>query len=100
MASFTLCFLQHHPLLCSTHGSLNDQAGTRHNLLCLDGDLLGQLASGRDDDGSDVVGFCALVAAGTLGEFGVVLENSLDNGDEETKRLAGSCLSLSDTAMR
>lgn len=97
MAALALRLLQHSALLCATHSRLHNDAGARRDLLGLNGNLLCQLAGGRDDDGPDVVRLRPLVSADSLAELGIVLHDSLDDGDEETERLAGTRLCLRDT---
>lgn len=72
MAALTLCLLEHLALHGSTDGGLDNEASVGGDLFRLNGDLLGELTGGGDDDGPDVVGFCALVAADLLAELGVV----------------------------
>src|SRR4051812_11965420 len=96
MAAFTLGLLKHGPLHGSTHGRLHYDARVGDDFLGLDGNLLGQLSCWRDDDGPDVAWLCALVATGPFGESGVILDDSLDDGNEETEGFAGAGLCLSD----
>lgn len=69
------------------------------DLFGLDSDLLSQLTRGRDDNGPDIVWLGALVAASLLAELGVVLDDSLDDGNEETQSFASTGLCLCDTAI-
>jgi hypothetical protein len=98
VAALALGLLQHLALHGSSNGGLDNKAGVLSELLGLDGDLLGELTGGRDDDGPDVVGPGALVAADLLAELGVACDDALDNGNEETECLSGTGLSLCDTA--
>lgn len=98
VASLALRLHEHGALLGAAHGCLDDDAGAARHFLGLDGDLLGQLAGGGDDNGSDVVCLCPLVSPWLVCEGGVVLENALDNGDEKAERLAGARLCLCDPA--
>ena len=98
MAALALCLLEHLALHGSTDGSLYNETGVLGDLLRLDGDLLSELTGRGDDDGPDVVGLCALVTADLLAELGVACDNALNNGNEETERLAGSGLCLCDAA--
>ena len=97
MTSFALRLLEHGPLLCSADCDLHNDAGIGNHLLGLDRDLLGQFSRRGDDDGSDVVWFGALVSAGLLAQLRVVLDDSLDNGDEEAEGFARTGLCLRNT---
>lgn len=99
VATLALGLLQHHTLLCAANSSLDDQASVLGDLLGLDGDLLGELTGGRDDDGPDIVCFGALVATGLLAELGVARDDALNDGNEETKCLAGTGLCLCDAVI-
>ena len=99
VAALALCLLQHHALLGSSHGGLDDEAGVDGDLLGLYANLLGELARGRDDDGPDVVGLRSLVAAGLLAELGVSCDDALDDGDKESEGFAGTSLCLGDTVV-
>jgi hypothetical protein len=46
MATFALRLLKHDPLLCSTDGTLHNDASTRNNLPGLDSNLFSQLSCG------------------------------------------------------
>ena len=94
MASLTLGFHEHHPFLGTSDGHLDDNAGVCDHLLGLDSNLFGKLSGGGDDNGSDVVGFGALVPSGLLAELWVVLDDSLNDGDEETECFTGTSLCL------
>lgn len=98
VAALTQRLVQHHPLLGASDGDLDDEAGALGDLLGLDGDLLGQLTRGRDDNGADIVGLCPLEAARLVGERRVACDDALDDGNEETERLAGTRLCLCDAA--
>lgn len=87
---------QHHVLLGSSHGDLDNNAGARHHLLGLGGDLLSKLAGGRDDNGADIVGLRALVAAGAVSKVRLLCEDALDRGNQEAESLAGTRLCLGD----
>lgn len=99
VAALALCLLQHHALLGSSDGGLDDEAGVDGDLLGLYANLLGELARGRDDDGPDVVGLCSLVAAGLLAELGVACDDALDDGNQESKGFTGTSLCLGDTVV-
>ena len=99
VAALTLCLLQHHALLGSSDGGLDDEAGVGGDLLGLYANLLGELTCGRDDDGPDVVRLGSLVAAGLLAELGVACDDALDDGDKEAERLAGTSLCLCNTVV-
>ena len=94
MASFTLSLLEHSPLLCASNRNLDDNASARNNLLSLYCNLFGKLSGGRDDDRPNVVGPGALVASDLLAKFWVVLDDSLNNGNEETEGFTGTSLCL------
>lgn len=100
MASFTLSLLEHEPLLCASDGSLDNDASPRGDFLGFDGNLLGQFSRGRNDNGPDVVGPGALVASDPFAELWVVLDDTLDDGDEETQRLTSTSLCLCNAGMR
>ncbi len=69
----------------------------------LGADLLGKLAGGGEDDGTDVAGRGAFVEARPaptrLREVGFLGEDPLDDGDKESQGLAGASLGLGDTEM-
>ena len=98
VAALALRLLEHHALLGSSNRGLHAQAGVLGELFGLEGDLLGELAGGGDDDGPDVAGSRALVAAGLLAELGVACDDALDDGNEEPECLAGTRLCLCDAA--
>jgi hypothetical protein len=98
VAALALCLLQHHALLGATDGTLDNEAGAGSDLLRLNSNLFGQLSRRGNDDGADVVGLGPLVAAGPLAELRIGLHDALDNGDEETQRLARSGLGLGNAA--
>ena len=90
MAAFTQGLLKHGPLLRAAHGNLHHNAGIGDDFLSLNGNLLGQLSCWRDDDGLDIACRGALVAAWLLAESGVLLDDSLDNGNEEAEGFTGA----------
>lgn len=90
VAALALHLVEHLSLVGSTDGDLHLDGGTTGDLLGLNGDLLSQLASRRDDDGADVGCACALVSAWSLRELRGVLDDGLDDWNEETKSLSGS----------
>jgi hypothetical protein len=100
VAALTLGLLEHLALHGSSDGGLDDKTGVLGDLLGLDGDLLSELTGGGDDDGPDVVGPGALVAADPLAELGVACDDALNNGDEETECLSGTGLSLCNATNR
>ena len=100
MTSFTLRLQKHGPFLCTSDCNLDDNASARDYLLSLDCNLFGKLAGRRDDNGPDVVGFGAFVAFGLLAELGVILDDSLDDGNEETECFTGTSLCLCNAVVR
>lgn len=96
MAALLAGLVQHLPLLGTTNGSLDDDTGSLDQLTGLLSDLLCKLAGWRDDDGADVIRTSS-TATKPVGERGILGDDLLDHGDEETKRLASSGLGLSDT---
>lgn len=97
MASFALSLLEHSPLLCASNRNLDDNASSRNHFPGLNRNLLRKLSGGRDDNGPNVVGPGALVASNLLAELGVVLDDSLYDGNEETEGFAGTGLCLRNT---
>lgn len=100
MASFTLRLLKHSLFLCTSHRNLDDNASVRDYLLGLDCNLFGELAGRRDDNGPDIVGSGALVALDFLAELRVVLDDSLDDGNEKTECFTGTGLCLCNAVVR
>jgi hypothetical protein len=98
VAALALGLLEHLALHGSSNGSLDDQTGVLGDLLRLDGDLLSELTGGGDDDGPDIVGLGALVAANLLAEPGVACDDALDNRDKETECFTGTGLGLCNAA--
>lgn len=96
MAALLASPLEHLPLLGTTNGSLDDKTGSLDQLAGLLSNLLGKLTGGRDDDGANVIGTGA-TATKPVGERGILSDDLLDHGDEETKRLASTGLGLSNT---
>jgi hypothetical protein len=99
VAALALCLLQHHALLGSSDGGLDDEAGVDGDLLGLYANLLSKLARRRDNDGPDVVRLSSLVAAGLLAELGVACDDALDDGDKESEGFTGTSLCLGDTVV-
>jgi len=98
MATLTLRLLKHSSLLSTTHSCLHYDAGSGGDLLGLNGDLFCQLSCGRNDNGPDVVGPALLVATDLLAKLGIVGDDSLDDGNEETEGFTRAGLGLCDTA--
>lgn len=96
MTSFASSLLEHGPFLRTTDSHLHDNTGARGNLLCFYCNLLGQFASGGYNNGPDVIGSGPLVSTRFCSEGGVILEDTLDNGDEETKSFASTSFGLGD----
>lgn len=95
MAALGPCLAQHHGLVHSTDGGLDLDTGVAAQFAGFGTDLLCQFSRRGDDDGSDVV--CSGLLGGAGCERGVLLDDSGDGGNEESKGLASTGPSLSDT---
>jgi hypothetical protein len=101
MAPFSLCLLEHRPLLSSTDGSLHLDSGAESDLPRLDTNLLSQFTRRRDDDRPDITRTRSArppVKLRTICQRRIGCDNSLDDGNQETERLAGTSLSLRNPA--
>jgi hypothetical protein len=98
VASLALSLLEHLALHGTTDSNLHNETGTAGELPCLNGNLFREFTGGRDDDGPDIVGLCALVSTNLLAELGIGCDDALDDGNEETKGFTSTSLCLRDTA--
>jgi hypothetical protein len=96
VAALSAGLVKHLTLISAADSALDNEASVGGQSARLDGNLLGEFSSRRQNNATDIVR-SGLTSGTSVGECRVLVDHSLQQRQQEGKRLSGTGLGLCDT---